>query len=171
MQEKQTNDYLMDKFLQMPEQFKEAFRQREWARAKYLYDSAIVIGLFLEVPESVRERVFGSRQHEEVIDGMFPEWMLEQVMRECVIKNRLGFECVVYRIPGEIGFYGARRHPGTVYMPAEANPAYHAGERRKGESADEGGRDLHRDYPAGIGKGCGERDLHHAVPDGGRQHI
>ena len=111
----------------MPEQFKEAFRRREWAEAKYIYDSAIVVGLFLEVPEPVRERVFGSRQHEEVMDGMFPEWMVAQVMRECVIKNRLGFECVVYRIPGEAGFYGARRDPGTAWMPAEANPAYHAG--------------------------------------------
>ena len=117
----------MDKFLQMPAQFEEAFRRKEWARAKYIYDSAIVIGLFLEVPESIREQVFGSRQHEEITEGMFQEWMLEQVMRECVIKNRMGFECVVYRIPGEIGFYGARREPGTGYMPAEANPAYHAG--------------------------------------------
>lgn len=135
MQEKQTYEGLMDKFLQMPEQFREAYHQKEWFRAKYIYDSAIVIGLFLEVPESIREQVFGSRQHEEIIDGMFPEWMLEQVMRECVIKNRLGFECVVYRIPGEVGFYGARKEPGSSCMPAEANPAYYAGfaERRSPE--------------------------------------
>ena len=119
--------YLVEKFLQMPAQFQEAFRQKDWFRAKYIYDSAIVIGLFLEVPEPVRERAFGSRQHEEPIEGMFPEWMLEQVMKECVIRNRLGFECVVYRIPGEVGFYGARRDPGTGYMPAWENPARHAG--------------------------------------------
>ncbi len=119
--------YLTEKFLELPGQFVEACGRKEWARAKYIYDSAIVIGLFLELPEPLRERVFGSRQHDEAIEGMFPEWMLEQVMKECVIKNRLGFECVVYRIPGEIGFYGARREPGTGYMPAEANPARHAG--------------------------------------------
>ena len=119
--------YLLDKFLRMPARFQEAFRQRDWFRAKYIYDSAIVIGLFLEVPERIREQVFGSRQHEEPIEGMFPEWMLEQVMRECVIRDRLGFECVVYRVPGEIGFYGARRVPGTGVMQAEENPACHAG--------------------------------------------
>ena len=119
--------YLTEKFLQMPDQFAEAYSRKDWCRAKYIYDSAIVIGLFLELPEPLREQVFGSRQHEEVIEGMFPEWMLEQVMKECVIKNRLGFECVVYRIPGEVGFYGARREPGTSYMPAEGKPAYHAG--------------------------------------------
>lgn len=128
--------YLMDKFLQMPAQFQEAFRQKDWFRAKYIYDSAIVIGLFLEAPERVREQVFGSRQHEEPIEGMFPEWMLEKVMRECVIRDRLGFECVVYRVPGEVGFYGARRGPGTAYMPAESNPAYRAA-RSQGEDRDE----------------------------------
>ena len=126
MQKQQTYEALVDKFLQMPEQFKEAYRKKEWFQAKHLYDSAIVIGLFLEVPESIREQVFGSRQHEEIIDGMFPEWMVEQVMRECVIKNRLGHECVVYRIPGEVGFYGARLEPGTFFLPKEANPAYRA---------------------------------------------
>lgn len=130
--------YFMDKFLQMPAQFREAFRQKDWFRAKYIYDSAIAIGLFLEAPERIREQVFGSRQHEEVIDGMFPECMLEQVMRECVIKDRLGFECVVYRIPGEIGFYGARRGPGTGFLPAESNPAYHA-KQGWGEGRDESG--------------------------------
>ena len=158
----------MDKFLQMPEQFKEAFRRKEWARAKYIYDSAIVIGLFLEVPESIREQVFGSRQHEEIIDGLFPEWMLEQVMRECVIKNRLGFECVVYRIPGETGFYGARRDPGTAYMPAEANPAYHAGQQAERRQPDEGSGDLYRDNPPRPREGHREGDIHHADPAGGR---
>ena len=118
--------------MQMPAQFREAFRQKDWFRAKYIYDSAIAIGLFLEAPERIREKVFGSRQHEEPIEGMFPEWMLEQVMRECVIKDRLGFECVVYRIPGEAGFYGARQAPGTGFLPAERNPAWRRGEG-KGE--------------------------------------
>ena len=127
MQSQLTYEELVDKFLQMPAQFREAYHRKEWFRAKYIYDSAIVIGLFLEVPETIREQVFGSRQHEEIIDGLFPEWMLEQVMRECVIKNRLGFECVVYRIPGEVGFYGAGKDPGSRYMPARANPAYPAG--------------------------------------------
>ncbi len=122
-----SHGYLTDKFLRMPGQFMEACGRKDWFRAKYIYDSAIVIGLFLELPEQLREKVFGSRQHEEAMEGMFPEWMVEQVMKECTIRNRLGFECVVYRIPGEVGFYGARREPGTGYMPAEENPAYHAG--------------------------------------------
>ncbi len=121
-----SHGYLTNKFLQLPCEFMEAYRKKDWFRAKHIYDSAIVIGLFLELPESLREQVFGSRQHEEIIEGMFPEGILFQVMKECVIKNRLGFECVVHRIPGEVGFYGARRDPGTSYMPAEANPAYHA---------------------------------------------
>ncbi|WP_300714485.1 hypothetical protein [uncultured Acetatifactor sp.] len=162
--------YFMDKFLQMPAQFREAFRQKDWFRAKYIYDSAIAIGLFLEAPERIREQVFGSRQHEEPIEGMFPEWMLEQVMRECVIRDRLGFECVVYRIPGEVGFYGARRGPGTSLLPAGSNPAYQAA-RSQEEDRDETSRDLYRDHPAGLGQGSGERDVHHAGPPGRGQGI
>lgn len=86
-----------------------------------------LLGKFLEVPERIREQVFGSRQHEEVVEGMFPEWMVEQVMHECVIKDRLGHECVVYRIPGEVGFYGARNRPGTYFKSAETGSAHHTG--------------------------------------------
>lgn len=117
--------YFVEKFLQIPEHFKEAFRKKDWFRAKYLYDSAIVAGLFAEIPEQIRIQAFGSRQDDKnPVEGLFHEDMVYQVMKECVMKNRLGFECVVYRIPGEIGFYGAKAWPGARYMPAEENPAF-----------------------------------------------
>ena len=50
--------------------------------------------------------------------------LIAKVMRECLIKNNLGFECMVYRIPGEAGYYGARPAADGYYMPAEQNPAY-----------------------------------------------
>lgn len=119
-------EYLLKKFLQMPQQFAEAYWKKDWSRAKYIYDSAITIGLFIEVPQEIRDQVFGSRQDERnIIEGMFREDMVDKVMHECVIKNKLGFECVVYRRPGEIGFYGAQFLPDTRIMPAQRNPAYY----------------------------------------------
>ncbi len=119
--------YFTSKFLQMPGQFEEAFYRKDWFRAKYIYDSAIAIGLFLELPEHARAEVFGSRQDERrPVEGMFSQRMVDHAMRECVIKDRLGFECVVYRVPGEIGFYGAKHLPGTRHMAAEDNPASRA---------------------------------------------
>lgn len=132
-------EYFLDKFLRMPEQFKEAFRAGDWPRAKYIYDSAIVVGRFIEAPEAVRDRVFGSRQDERnPVEGLFPDWMVDRVMHECVVRNRLGHECMVYRVPGEIGFYGARQIPGARRMAAEENPAYRAVEAEGGGSREGG---------------------------------
>lgn len=120
---------LIGKFLKMPEQFAEAYQNRDWSRAKYIYDSAIAVGQFIEASQEIRDKVFGNKQDERnIIEGMFREEMLDKVMHECVIKNRLGFECVVYRRPGEIGFYGAQFLSGTRIMLAEQNPAYNAGQ-------------------------------------------
>lgn len=118
--------FFLKKYMELPDKFWEAYCRKEWAYAKMLYDDAIRIGLFLELPEEVREQVMGSRQDpERPVEGMFPEWAVDRVMHECLIKNRLGHECVVYRVPGEIGFYRARHLPGTRRMAAEENPAYH----------------------------------------------
>lgn len=126
-QDVQSQDYFTAKFLRMPEDFKEAYYQKDWYRAKCIYDRAIYIGLFMEIPERIRNHVFGSRQDERnPVNGLFNEHMVNKVMKECLINNRLGHECMVYRIPGEAGFYGAKAWPGTRYMPAEENPAFHA---------------------------------------------
>lgn len=125
-QDEQSQDYFTAKFLRMPEEFKEAYLKKDWFLAKNIYDRAIYVGLFMEIPEQIRIQVFGSRQDEKnPVEGLFNEYMVNKVMKECLINNRLGHECMVYRIPGEAGFYGAKAWPGTRYMPAEENPAYH----------------------------------------------
>lgn len=119
--------YFLRKYMELPDRFWKAYCKAEWPRAKMIYDDAIRIGLFLEVPEEVRAQVMGSRQDpERPVEGMFPERAVNRVMHECVVRNRLGHECVVYRVPGEIGFYGARHLSGTRWMEAEENPAYYA---------------------------------------------
>ncbi len=126
-QNAQSQDYFTSKFLRMPEEFKEAYYEKDWPKAKYIYNNAIIVGLFMEIPEQIRNQVFGSRQDERnPINGLFNEYMVNKVMKECLMKNRLGYDCMVYRIPGEAGFYGAKAWPGTRYMSAEENPAYGA---------------------------------------------
>lgn len=87
-------DYLMTKLYRMPEQFHEQYQNKEWAAAKYTYDTAVRVALFMELPEEERDRLFGSRQGypEHVIEGMFPEQMVDKVYLECVVKRNLGFE-------------------------------------------------------------------------------
>lgn len=67
-----------------------------------------------------------NEERDEKEQGAFDDRSIAKVMRECLIKNNLGFECMVYRIPGEAGYFGARPAEDGYYMPANQNPAYFA---------------------------------------------
>lgn len=115
----------LNKFLSLADQFLAAYSQKDWFQAKYIYDTALRVGMFLEIPEQIRKEFFGiSQEDEEEIRGMIPRDLVSRVYLECAVKDNLGHECVVYRIPGEIGFYGAKSRSGTRFMPEEENPAY-----------------------------------------------
>lgn len=106
------------KLLDMRGQFMEAYNNREWFRAMYIYNSAIIAGMLLDIPQELRKQLFGiSGEDEPEIQGDFPREIVAKVMEECVVKDGLGRECVVYRIPGEIAFYGgpggAKIRPGA----------------------------------------------------------
>jgi hypothetical protein len=118
----------MDKLLKMGDEFTKAVIRKDWFQAKYLYDKASTVAVFLEAPQEVREKLFGryNEERDEKEQGAFDDRSIAKVMRECLIKNNLGFECMVYRIPGEAGYFGARPAEDGYYMPANQNPAYFA---------------------------------------------
>lgn len=123
-----TEQYYMEKLLKMGDAFTAAVSRKDWFQAKYLYDKASAVAVFLEAPQEVREKLFGryNEERDEKEQGAFDDRSIAKVMKECLIKNNLGFECMVYRIPGEAGYYGARPAKDGYYMPAEQNPAYFA---------------------------------------------
>ena len=118
----------MDKLLKMGDAFTAAVIQKNWFEAKYLYDKASAVTVFLEAPQEIREKLFGryNEERDEKEQGAFDDRSVAKVMKECLIKNNLGFECMVYRIPGEAGYFGARPAEDGYYMPANQNPAYFA---------------------------------------------
>lgn len=118
--------HYLNKLMAMPKQFLDASYKKEWFRAKYIYDTAIRLAPFLEIPIQLRNAMFGiSAEDEEEIQGDFPRDIVSKVFEKCVVENSLGYECMVYRIPGEIGFYGAKHEPGvTRQMLAEENPSF-----------------------------------------------
>lgn len=86
--------YLVAKLYRMPERFREQYHNREWAAAKNTYDTAVKVAMFMELPREERDKLFGSRQGypEYVIEGLFPEYMVDKVYLECVVKRDLGSE-------------------------------------------------------------------------------
>ncbi|MCM1213285.1 MAG: hypothetical protein NC331_11465 [Lachnospiraceae bacterium] len=100
----------------------------ELFRAKYLYDQACMLAVFLEAPEGLRQRLFGTATDDGAyVDGLFDKRSVNRVMDKCIVWNRLGYDCMVYRIPGEVGHHGAHAMPGAVpcrRMEREGNPAW-----------------------------------------------
>ena len=121
-----TEQYYMDKLLKMGDEFTKAVIRKDWFQAKYLDDKASAVTVFLEAPQEIREQLFGryNEERDEKEQGAFDDRSVAKVMKECLIKNNLGFECMVYRIPGEAGYYGARPAEDGYYMSANQNPAY-----------------------------------------------
>ena len=121
-----TEQYYMDKLLKMGDEFTKAVIRKDWFQAKYLYDKASAVTVFLEAPQEIREKLFGryNEERDEKEQGAFDDRSIAKFMKECLIKNNLGYECMVYRIPGEAGYFGARPAAEGYYMPAEQNPAY-----------------------------------------------
>lgn len=122
-----TTDSYIKKLIGLAEDFDRAYADKQWSRAKLIYDKACTVIGFLDPPEEVWRQLFGhydEETDEAIDDGLFVDAKVHKVMRECISKNHLGFECMVYRIPGEIGYHGAAYEQGARWMPAKQNPAY-----------------------------------------------
>ena len=106
--------HYINKLLDMPKEFIDAYHKKEWFLAKNIYDTAIRVAMFLELPAPLKHQMFGiSAENEDEIQGDFPRDIVSKVFEKCVVENSLGYDCMVYRIPGEIGFYGAKDEPGV----------------------------------------------------------
>ncbi len=117
-----------DRLVSLAEDFNAAYRKKDWTRAKLIYDKAVTVAGFLELSREDHELLFGRYNEEQdaAEDGLFEDAKVHKVMMETVVKNRLGFECMVYRVPGEVGYHGAAYEPGARPMSAKENPAYSA---------------------------------------------
>lgn len=116
------------KLIGLAEDFDRAYADKQWSKAKLIYDKACTVISFLDPPEEVWRQLFGHHNgetDEAIDDGLFSDARVNKVMKECLIKNHMGFECMVYRVPGEIGYHGAKPEAGARLMSAEQNPAYY----------------------------------------------
>lgn len=120
--------YFWDKLLRESGEFGHLVAAGEFFRAKYLYEKACMLTVFLEMPADLRRKLFGATTDDGVyVDGLFDKKSVNAVMSKCIIWNRLGYDCMVFRIPGEVGYHGARAAPGIRpdrRMEQEENPAY-----------------------------------------------
>ena len=63
--------------------FQHHYRKKEYAEAKLTRERTGIVAVFIQLPEKERTELFGDRQGDEPIEGLFSE-------EKCI---RAGFEC------------------------------------------------------------------------------
>ncbi len=105
-------DIYIKKLLQLPEQFDKAYSERRWATAKYIYDTAIRIAEFMDVSEDIKLKLFGSKQSDEPVEGLFEEYKVLKVYDACINGLHKTYELESMRRYGQPPQYN---YPRPVY--------------------------------------------------------
>lgn len=82
-----TNEIERDLY-DLAEQFRMHIRNKEYAQAKHCYDTALTVSMFIRMdPEKCLE-LFGSRQQEPPVEGLFREQDVQKAVYECSIRRK-----------------------------------------------------------------------------------
>ncbi len=70
--------------------FNNHIRAKRFHQAKYCYDAARTVSVFLEMDEKEKLTLFGSRESKEEveIEGMFKEELVQKAYYECCVKGK-----------------------------------------------------------------------------------
>ncbi len=79
----------MDKLERFAQEFVELAKGRQWAQAKYRYDTAMDVANFLEMTEKECTYLFGDRGERGVVlaPGRFPEETVVKVMEMVSVRG------------------------------------------------------------------------------------
>lgn len=83
-----TEKQIRAKLYNQAERFNKFYIEKRWSQAKYCYDTAERVALFLEVDDEIRWKLFGgSEDYEE--DPLFDHNKVCKVYEECCVKRDL----------------------------------------------------------------------------------
>lgn len=88
-----TAEQIREKIFRSAEEFEQHCRQKQWSRAKHVYDRASAMAVFMELPESDLAVLFGNRAYREddrepVERGLFDEALASRAYDECIKRNQ-----------------------------------------------------------------------------------
>lgn len=86
--------------------FRTYVRQKKYDRAKRLYNNAVSIALFLDLPAEEKRILFGGyagdyEEDEEVPDGLFSKEAVQKVDYECCVRRNMAYEDMACRKSGK----------------------------------------------------------------------
>lgn len=85
MSEELTIDQVKKKLRGLSVKFMEHYRNKEYAKAKICYDTALTVACFLELSEEEQEELWGNR--DKNIPGLFSELVVNKVFLETAVKG------------------------------------------------------------------------------------
>ena len=112
-----TYRYLLEKLLKLPEMFVDAYWKKEYAKAKYIYDTALRVTGFIEAPQDIRDKLFGNLQDEDnPIEAMFNPEYVSKAYEMVVVRGHQDTVNECYRRFGEAPkYYSEPRYPVGKY--------------------------------------------------------
>jgi hypothetical protein len=91
-----TEDKLLEKLHITAEEFRAAVSNKDYMRAKALYNKALAVTVYVELGEAVTSELFGQYKglddDEEAPKGLFPRDDVSKVDLECCIKRHKAYE-------------------------------------------------------------------------------
>lgn len=72
----------------LADRFQIAMKQKHYAKAKHLYDTALTVAAYVDLDETIKTELFGSRHTEPVMEGLFREQDVQRAVYECSIKRK-----------------------------------------------------------------------------------
>lgn len=78
------------KMQELSDKFHQYVKNKQWSSAKYCYDVARNVAVFLEFDEDKMHEIFGERAEHGVIisEGMFPETMVVKTIAKCTVNRQ-----------------------------------------------------------------------------------
>lgn len=72
----------------LPEQFKICMKSKDYPKAKHIYDTAVTVALFVRMDQEQQVKLFGSRQQDPPVEGMFRETDVQKAYFEVSVRRQ-----------------------------------------------------------------------------------
>ncbi len=83
-----TAQEIRDGLYDLADRFRIAMKHKDYAKAKHLYDTALTVAVYVDLDETIRTKLFGSRRTEPETEGLFRERDVQKAVYECCIKRK-----------------------------------------------------------------------------------
>lgn len=72
----------------LADRFRIKMKNKKYAEAKHIYDTALTVATYIELDETIKTELFGSRHTEPATEGLFREQDVQRAVYECSIKRK-----------------------------------------------------------------------------------